>query len=448
LDSPRHKIGVLKCNRPDLCPLLKSFLATRKVKCDSIAASFSKPPILSERFASSSTFQYYHLSGVDQYIGVHLLNRLCEGELFRLHDCKNQIQELENASHIDVDFDAISHALIFIAFWNPNRPQIMPTQRDKRQIKKLGSADSIEVGVLQSEKATEPEELSMGGYLTVIGEQDRPSMIRLLLYLGAELTITELTLFSFPSRHHPLPPGRQTSFRASFQQPTGLHPKFEIALPTPGLNPPKDNCGLHAYWTLPSTLFIDRYQLSDPLFLASQNLVALRSLSGEQDLEAPEWVVQSWGSAALLELAVPSSVQSGDEWKISIPTHLRYLNGANHDLGAPDRTTVDIPWPVLFWACEAEEGLKMSTNPFDRVNVGYDGLFGPKTMFYHIPAAPNVGSTVSQLKVPILDAQKGDWIQAGTLGAVVLGFGFICWQLLQATIFGRSENTTKNHKDL
>ena len=90
----------------------------------------------------------------------------------------------------------------------------------------------------------------------------------------------------------------------------------------------------------------------------------------------------------------------------------------------------------------------MSTNPFDRVNLGYDGLFGPKTMFYHIPAAPNVGSTVSQLKVPILDAQKGDWIQAGTLGAVVLGFGFICWQLLQAAVFGKVGKTKDKHKGL
>ena len=150
------------------------------MKCDSIATTFTKPPVLSERFASASTYQYFHLSGVDQYIGVHILERLCEGKLFRLHDCKNQIQELENASYIDVDFDAISHALVFTAFWNPNRPQIMPTQRDKRPIKKLDSSDTIEVGVLQSEKANEPEELSMGGYLTLIEEQDRPSMIYFL----------------------------------------------------------------------------------------------------------------------------------------------------------------------------------------------------------------------------------------------------------------------------
>jgi hypothetical protein len=261
-----------------------------------------------------------------------------------------------------------------------------------------------------------------------------------------------MTLFSFPSRHHTLPASLQTSFRASFQHPSGLHPKFEISLPRKGLQPPKNSCGLHAYWTLPSTVFIDRYQLSDPLFLASQNLVALHTLSGEEDLEAPEWVIQKWGSAALFELAVPSSRQTNEgkgstgDWKVTIPTHLRYLDGRKHDVGVPDQSAIDIPWPILFWACEAEEGLKMSTNPFDRVNLGYDGLFGPKTMFYHIPPASNVSSTVSQIKVPVLNAENGQWIQVGTLIAVVLGFGFICMQLLKSAGLGGKKQSEKDKK--
>jgi hypothetical protein len=93
-----------------------------------------------------------------------------------LHACKDQVQELENASYIDIDFDAISHALVFTAFWNLDRLKILPGQRDNRPIKKERSEDTIEMGVLQIEKATEPEELSLGGYLTVIGENDHPSI--------------------------------------------------------------------------------------------------------------------------------------------------------------------------------------------------------------------------------------------------------------------------------
>ena len=146
------------------------------MKCDSVSDSFSKPSVRSERFASTSTYQYYHLGSIDQYIGVHVLERLCASKPPGLQACKDHVQELENASYIDVDFDAISHALAFTAFFNPNRPKILPGQRDNRPIKKGKPEDTIEVGVLQSEKATEPEELSLGGYLTVIGESDHPSI--------------------------------------------------------------------------------------------------------------------------------------------------------------------------------------------------------------------------------------------------------------------------------
>lgn len=160
----------------NLCPLLKNLLASRKVKCYSITDTFSKTPVRSERFASASTYQYYHLGSIDQYIGVHVLERLCASKPADLHACKEQVQELENASYIDIDFDAIGHAFVFTAFWNPDRLKILPGQRDKRPIKKVKPEDTIEVGVLQSEKATEPEELSLGGYLTVIGETDHPSI--------------------------------------------------------------------------------------------------------------------------------------------------------------------------------------------------------------------------------------------------------------------------------
>ncbi|KAK3716847.1 protease B nonderepressible form [Vermiconidia calcicola] len=289
-------------------------------------------------------------------------------------------------------------------------------------IRRPKTGERTEVGTLQVEKATEAEELSLGGFLTVIGEDDHPSK----------------TLFSFPSRHHPLPGLSPATFTASFQQPTGLHPKFEIKLPRQQLRPPSDTCGLHAYWTLPSALFIDRYQLSDPLFLASQNLAALHSLSGEQDLEAPDWAIERWGSAALSELAAPPSSPSGSgtdksDWIITIPTHLRYLAGPQKPTHTSGHASIDVPWPIVFWACEAEEGLGLSNNPFDRVDLGYDGLFGPQTTFYHIPPGSEVNTTVEEVQVPVLDSEKAEWVQAGTLIAVVAGFAWICWQLLRAT---------------
>lgn len=256
------------------------------------------------------------------------------------------------------------------------------------------------------------------------------------------LTYPGMTLFSFPARHHPLPSALQTTYQAHFEQPTGLHPKLQISLPQSHLSPPRPTCGLHAYWTLPSALFIDRYQFSDPLFLSAHNLIKLHSLAGEQDLEAPDWVIDRWGSTALLQLAIPqSSAQAPDlpgqqNWTITIPTHLRYLPAFHGRDIVSSHSTAVIPWPILFWACEAEEGLKMSTNPFDRVNLGYDGLFGPKTMFYHIPPIPQAVTTVEMISVPVLDATRAEWmnVHAGTLIAVMVGFAWVCWQLFRTSM--------------
>lgn len=234
-----------------------------------------------------------------------------------------------------------------------------------------------------------------------------------------------------------------------FQQPAGLHPKIVISFPKCGelFQPKEGYCALHAYLTLPSSLFIDRYQLSDSLFLASQKLIALRSLSGEQDLEAPDWAITRWGSAALLELAHPDQAtldDNSDTWNVTIPTHLRYLKWKSNSTDSSE-TSIDIPYPVVFWACEADEGLKMSTSPFDRVNLGYDGLFGPKTMFYHIPSALEEGeSLLRKLNVPVLGSSDAFGVQIGTLLAIVLGFGWVFWQLLRATV--RHEKNSKRSK--
>jgi hypothetical protein len=252
-------------------------------------------------------------------------------------------------------------------------------------------------------------------------------------------------MFSFPSRHHPLPAAySQLSFAASFQHPTGLHPKLDLTFPAAALSPPQPSCALHAYLTLPSALFIDRYQFSDALFLQSQNLVALRALSGEQDLEAPDWVVDAWGSVALFEIAHPEAAESSGveerEWTVTIPTHLRYVRPDNSSSSSSTSSSdgkahLAIPAPIVFWACNADEGTKFNTNPFDRANLGYDGLFGTKTMFYHVPPAPVMGEAedglLLGLEVPVLDAgSAGGWVGMATVGVVVAGFTWVCWKVL------------------
>ena len=190
---------------------------------------------------------------------------------------------------------------------------------------------------------------------------------------------------------------------------------------------PSPNCALHTYLTLPSVLFPDKYQLSSSLFLASKRLRALRSIAGETDLEAPDWVVSKWGSAMLVELAPPGTGKkdvSTGSWIAEIPLHLRYLPPSSGGT-----TKISIPWPVVFWACPAEEGAKMSVNPFDRVNLGYEGLFGPRTIFYHLqPDLPPGSKLVEYLKVPVLDSDHVAWIENGTVAAVLIA---VVWVIIK-----------------
>ena len=177
--------------------------------------------------------------------------------------------------------------------------------------------------------------------------------------------------------------------------------------------------------------------MSSPNFLSSRNLYSIRFLAGETDLEAPIWAVPKWGSAVLLELAPPRSTSSprtagtvdqpGSFWHADVPFHFRYLPPSQGGLAS-----VSVAWPIVFWACPSDEGTKMNTNPFDRVNLGYDGLFGPRTMFYHLQPASDGKPLLEDIRVPVLDLQgpKMKWIESGTVMMVILGSLWVCLSLL------------------
>lgn len=113
----------------------------------------------------------------------------------------------------------------------------------------------------------------------------------------------------------------------------------------------------------------------------------------------------------------------------------------------------------------------MGTNPFDRVGLGYEGLFGPRTMFYHL--VPNASEAsvanevsitseapvgtegaadgevvrdseglgqratlVERLQVPVLDLSGTRWVEAGTVAAVVMGFLWVAWVLARVAFAG------------
>ncbi|KZF19180.1 PIG-X-domain-containing protein [Xylona heveae TC161] len=416
----------------ELCPALKRAFSS-DLKCDSVENAFSNIPVLSDRFSSSPAKQYYHvLPSLDHFI-TYFQASLCPASDSA---CNEQAASLSSADYFDIDVDAISNTVILSAYW-AHGPDTDGTWNTR--IQTTHADDRVEVGILSNELPTEEEELSLSGFLIVIGQDSKPSPV----------------LFSFPSRHHHVPslPSSASVYHTSFLSPSGLHPTLHLSFPysplshlsqlsssssssSPPLSlPDPDSCSLNAYLTLPSYLFADQYQLSDSLFLQSKHIRSIRSLSGATDLEAPDWAVPQWGSSLLIELDPAHDTAD-------VPLHLRYLKPVEGG-----KRTVDVPVPLVFWACPAQEGTKMAGNPFDRVKLGYDGLFGARTMFFHYTPAVNHsvadgvsigsgdvsldghGDGLLTLDVPVLDTLSLTGVEWGTILVVFLGAAWIAWKL-------------------
>ncbi|KAL4909406.1 protein pbn1 [Aspergillus multicolor] len=400
--------------REPLCTLL-SKVFDDGLRCESPETSFITPPILSTRFASTAAYQFHELLPSLENLVTYIQHKFCPT---KDEKCPQRAASILSADAVDINYDSISHALTLSGYWSE-----APGGQGWTEIiaKHDGGTDKVEIGLLGAEQASEPEEIKMGGLLAVVGEDEE----------------LKPTLFSFPSRHHPL--AEDAVYSVSFPTPTGMHPTMTISISREALNEPPGRphvtCALHAYLTLPSTLFGDKYQLSttDPLFLKSHNLAALRAVAGETDLEAPDWFVSRWGSNWLLELASPSEPDHvAEDWNVTVPLHLRYLPPSESGY-----SPALVPWPVVFWACTAEDGTKMGMNPFDRVNLGWEGLFGPRTMFYQLHPSPTRedGALVEELDVPVLTLKGkggifgGQAIELGTVAVISLGFLWVLWRL-------------------
>ncbi|KAI9683102.1 MAG: protease B nonderepressible form [Trizodia sp. TS-e1964] len=371
--------------------------------------TFSSIPDLAESPLPSKVFQYYqNLHSIH-----HFLNYVRQNICVSTDDwCQARFATILQAKYLDLDYDTLSSVLTLSAYWDRSPGSAVWTET----IPAPSAKNKVEVGILSNERPADPRELSIGGFLTVVGDDQKPSQ----------------TLFSFASRHHPLPARAISTFEVSFPFPTGLHPTFRITFPsTLESSSLKDSCSLNAYLTLPSYLFIDKYQLSDPVFLSSKNLEKMRSLYGEADLEAPDWIINRWGSNLLIEIAQrPHSVQQSGEWHADIPLHLRYLKPTSGNNG---RVELNVPWPIIFWACPPDDEIDISVNPFDRANLGYDLLFPPNTIFHHLSPIPPNGTLLERLTVPSLDLEQTYYIEPGTVLVILAGFLWICLKLFKAT---------------
>ena len=375
------------------------------------------------RFSSGASYQYHsNLPDLSHLIDT-TTKSFCPG---REEACLSHMSRLKAAQSLDLSYDHESQTLKATAVW--------PLQKQALVVSTAGR-HRTEVGILTMDSRPNPEvhEQGVAGLLTVLGEQMKPSV----------------TLFAFPSRHRQAD-GR---FSAAFLAPTGLHPTLRLTVETtkPAPSDVKEdwNCGLYSYFTLPRVIFADKYQLNDPLFLASKNISTLSFISQPVDLEAPEYVMKIWGSSLLLELAPPkgNSKKESGPWTAHVPLHLRYLEPKEGGYSG-----VHIPYPAVFWACAGGaggdgdgDGGVFAKSPFDRAHLGYDGLFEQKTLFWHVDPVPEPGagvggdSLMNVVIVPVADVEQTGWVSPVTLLVIMLGFGWVLERLFGALTRYRGE---------
>ncbi|KAF2457234.1 hypothetical protein BDY21DRAFT_345296 [Lineolata rhizophorae] len=155
-----------------LCPMLKKVFG-QNLKCTSPTETFTTPPILSPRFSQTS-LQYHSLLPSLIDLTTYIAEAVCPPAD---QHCRSQAAALTSASYVDIDFDAISHSVIVNAFWSapPTSASASDENLWTETILKRSKEDTVEVGVLGNERPSEKEELSLSGFLTVLGQDDHPS---------------------------------------------------------------------------------------------------------------------------------------------------------------------------------------------------------------------------------------------------------------------------------
>ncbi|OBT62112.1 hypothetical protein VE03_09009 [Pseudogymnoascus sp. 23342-1-I1] len=392
--TPKTEVGKEGQEFSDLvCGLInKLFNLQDKSLCQTPEISFTHLP--SKNPQHTAGYEFYLRDSQLSPPGAPSALRTYAKSICSSITCHARIDETSTASYIDLDFSSSSNTAKITTFWSPRT-------WDAVAVSKMAHTDRVELGILSNEKPIRPDDLNMSGFLTVLGDSKKPAP----------------TMFQFPSRHHK----HAAKFGTSFLEPTGLHPTLQLLISNS--QPPKgrEECTLNAHLTLPRSIFPDKYQFRDSLYLASKNLTALRHVTVPVDLEAPEYTMALWGSSLLVELAPP--LPSSEAWTAEVPLHLRYLLPTESGY-----STTSLPAPVVFWACEAGEESRLGVNPFDRVGLGYEGLFGEQTLFYQL-GRESGGEGYGEVKVPVLSTRFNGGMEVGTAVVVVLGFGWVLWKL-------------------
>lgn len=166
------RVGVLIGGSDLLCPILSKIFGAQ-INCTLPEDVFTNIPLLSERFASSTAFQYHEMLPTLSNLVVYIQEKMCSKQDGA---CYLAAFYLGFADYLDVDYDAISQSVTLTAFHHEPPHLAVGKTRDAwdERIDAKRSQMKIEVGILASEKATRAEELSLGGFLLTLGENTKP----------------------------------------------------------------------------------------------------------------------------------------------------------------------------------------------------------------------------------------------------------------------------------
>ncbi|KAL4065399.1 PIG-X [Scleroderma citrinum] len=192
------------------------------------------------------------------------------------------------------------------------------------------------------------------------------------------------------------------------------------------LNDAPPGCSTLVLYTLPPSIIVDRYELSD-------RDIAFE-LWGESNLELPVFAVNQSDVVLLLDVKPASNLQ---EAVVDVPVHVRY--GPPHS--GDTHQSIEVPPPMCFWACPRSGTLhRLPTFPIvsDAVAVDASSPFTPSPLidssnmlrpFGHF-LVPETAPLLSaaKLEIPVGSVHDLPLVEAGTATVVVLAFLWLLYR--------------------
>lgn len=152
--------------RDRICALIQKLFGD-DVKCVSREESFSQSPNSVESISAQPAQFHHNLHSIDHFVAF-IRSIACD-----LADvqCADSISYASLADSVAIDYDATTDTVTLSTFWSQPHSEAVWTE----DIVNIGSSGRVEVGILSNERAIDPEDLSLGGYLAVVGQDTKLS---------------------------------------------------------------------------------------------------------------------------------------------------------------------------------------------------------------------------------------------------------------------------------